>query len=248
MQLHPFSLKGKKILITGASSGIGRATAIVCSQLEGSLIITGRNINRLEETINDLDGDTHELVKADLTNKYEIERLIEITPKLDGVVYCAGTQENCIAKMLNRDILNRVIETNLYSVIELNAQLLLNKKINKGASIVIVSSAAALNISEIGNSAYSASKGALISFGRVLATELSSRKIRVNTVMPAMVKTNLMNKFDVLPEEFIENEKKYPLGYGEPEDVANAIAFLLSNASKWITGTNILLDGGYTLK
>lgn len=247
MNESPFSLVGKTILITGASSGIGRAAAVACSQQGGTLIITGRNEGRLQQTLDLLSGEGHLSVKCDLTKESDIALLADHIEKLDGIVYCAGTQQTCITKMLNKEVVQNLMDTNYLSTALLNAALLSGKKINKGASIVLVTSAAAAHVSEIGNAAYSASKGALSAFGRVLATELSPRKIRVNMVAPAMVKTAIMEKFDVTEEEFIENEKLYPLGYGEPEDVANAIVFLLSEAARWITGTELLLDGGLTL-
>lgn len=248
MSETPFSLEGKTILVTGASSGIGRATAIACSRQGGRVIITGRNEERLLQTQDMLSGEGHVPVKCDLTQETDIELLVGSIDKLDGIVYCAGTQQTCITKMLNKDVMQSLLDTNYVATALLNATLLNKKKINKGASVVLVSSAAASHVSEIGNAAYSASKGALSAFGRVLAAELAPRKIRVNMVAPAMVRTAIMEKFDVSEEEFQENEKQYPLGYGEPEDVANAIVFLLSDAARWITGTELLLDGGLTLK
>ena len=247
MDESPYTLSDKTILVTGASSGIGKATAVACSRLGAKLIITGRDEARLNQTLYVLAGGEHTLVKCDLTKEDEIQNLVNHIEKLDGIVYCAGTQQTCIAKMLNRDVIQNLMNTNFLSTVMLNAALLSRKKVNKGASIVFVSSAAVSHVSEVGNAAYSASKGALSSFGRVLATELAPRKIRVNMVAPAMVRTAIMEKFDVSEEEFIENEKMYPLGYGEPEDIANTIAFLLSDAARWITGTELLLDGGLTL-
>lgn len=243
----PFSLDGKKILVTGASSGIGRATAIACSQQGAQLVITGRNESRLQETFHSLYGEEHQSFICELTDRNSVEVLVNQIEKLDGVVYCAGTQETCITKMLTESVIHQLMDTNFTSVALLNALLLQKKKISKYASIVIISSAAARYISEVGNAAYSASKGALSAFGRVLAAELSPRGIRVNMVAPAMVRTAIMDKFDVGMEEFEADEERYPLGYGTPDDVANSIVFLLSPASKWITGTELLLDGGLTL-
>lgn len=247
MSDSPFSLINKTILITGASSGIGRATSIICSQMGAKLIITGRNETRLQETFKMLYGNGHRSYICDLTHQEQITQLADSIDVLNGIVYCAGTQETCISKMITERIIRHLIDTNFTSVSLLNASILSKKKIAKGASVVLVSSAAANHVSEIGNAAYSASKGALSAFGRVLAMELAPRKIRVNMVSPAMVRTTMMNKFDVSQEQFIEDEKRYPLGYGEPSDVANTIAFLLSDASKWITGIELLIDGGLTL-
>lgn len=246
---NPFGLEGKQILVTGASSGIGKAIAIACAKMGASVIATARNEERLTETLS-LMGTSgeHKTICADLTSQEDINNLIAELPKLDGVVYCAGTQETCITKLLCRETIDRVFDTNFFSVCNLNSAILSKKKLNKCSSIVIISSAAANYVAEVGNAAYSASKGALSSFARVLAVELVARGIRVNTLSPGMVRTPLMHKFDVSEEEFAEDEKKYPLGYGEPEDVANAAIYLLSDASKWVTGTNILLDGGLTLR
>lgn len=247
MSESPFSLEGKTILITGASSGIGRATAVACSQHGGRMIVTGRNEARLAETLAMLAGEGHEAVACDLTSDEDVKALVGKLPKLDGIVHCAGTQQTCITKMLNKGVLEGLMDTNFFSAAVLNAALMKAKLLAKGASVVFVSSAAASRVAEVGNAAYSASKGALSAYSRVLAAELVPRNIRVNTVAPGMVRTGLMEKFDVTEEEFLENEKQYPLGYGKPEDVAYAIVFLLSNASRWITGTELLMDGGLTL-
>lgn len=247
MAQNPFSLEGKTILITGASSGIGRATAVVAAQMGAKLVLSGRNSERLQQTLSVLQGEGHIALLCELTDDAQMVEMVDQLQKLDGVVYCAGTQETCVTRMLTSELVHRLMDTNFVSVASLNAMLLSKKKISKGASVVLVSSAAAMRIAEAGNAAYSASKGALSAFGRVLAVELAPRGIRVNMVAPAMVKTAIMEKFDVSSEEFAEDEKRYPLGYGEPEDVANTIAFLLSDASKWMTGSELILDGGLTL-
>lgn len=247
MSDSPFSLEGKNVLVTGASSGIGRATAIACSQQGARVFVTGRNEARLTETLSMLAGEGHEAVVCELTSDEDVKTLAGKLDKLDGIVHCAGTQQMCITKMLDKDVLEGLMDTNFFSVAVLNAALMKAKLLSKGASVVFVSSAAASRVAEVGNAAYSASKGALTAYSRVLAAELAPRNIRVNTVAPGMVRTALMEKFDVSEEEFLENEKQYPLGYGKPEDVAYAIVFLLSDASRWITGTELLMDGGLTL-
>jgi len=247
MSEFPFSLGGKTILITGASSGIGRATAVACSQQGATVFVTGRNEARLAETLAMLEGEGHEAVACDLTADEDVKALVGKLPKLDGIVHCAGTQQTCITKMLDKAKLQGLMDTNFFSAAMLNTALMKAKLLVKGASVVFVSSAAASRVAEVGNAAYSASKGALTAYSRVLAAELAPRNIRVNTVAPGMVRTALMEQFDVTEEEFLENEKQYPLGYGKPEDVAYAIVFLLSNASRWITGTELLMDGGLTL-
>jgi NAD(P)-dependent dehydrogenase (short-subunit alcohol dehydrogenase family) len=182
-----------------------------------------------------------------LTSDEDVKAFVGKLPKLDGIVHCAGTQQTCITKMLDKRTLQRLMDTNFFSAAVLNAALMKAKLLVKGSSVVFVSSAAASRVAEVGNAAYSASKGALTAYSRVLAAELAPRNIRVNSIAPGMVRTALMDKFDVTEEEFLENEKQYPLGYGKPEDVAYAIVFLLSEASRWITGTELLMDGGLTL-
>lgn len=246
--MNPFELNGKHLLITGASSGIGKSTAVLCSQLGGHIIAVGRNLQHLEETMSLLSGEGHQMLQCDLSDETQLQTMVSSIGKLDGVVFCAGTIQTCITRNLTKEVCQEMFDVNFYSAVGLNTQLLSHKKINKNASLVFVSSLSALNCAEYGNAAYGASKGALAAYARVLALELSTRGCRVNIVSPGMVRTPLLQKFDVSDEQFAEDEKKYPLGYGQPEDVANAIVYMLSDASKWMTGTNLILDGGLTLR
>lgn len=241
-------LTEKKILITGASSGIGKSTAELCSRLGAVLTICGRNKNRLEDTLSNLAGNVHRAILFDQTQVEEIESMVDSLDALDGIVYCAGVQETCVARAIDNSVLKKVMGTNYVSTVLLNSLILRKKKLKKGASIVFVSSVSAIKYAEIGNAVYSSSKAALVSYARVLALELSSRRIRVNTISPGMVRTPMQNQFDVTEEQFRKDELKYPLGYGEPGDIANSIAFLLSDAAKWITGADFVIDGGLTLK
>ena len=246
--MNLIDLSGKHLLITGASSGIGCATSILCSNLGATLSICGRNSLRLNKTLHSLSGIGHNLYCCDQQKEDDVQALVDSIPNLDGIVYCAGVQETCLTKNIDAAILNKLMNVNYNSTVLLNSKILKSKKIKKGASIVFIISVAATRYSEIGNAVYSSSKAALYSYARVLALELSQRRIRVNTVSPGMIKTPMLNQFEMSPEQIEEDMKKYPLGYGEPDDVAGAIAFLLSDASKWITGSDILIDGGLTLK
>ncbi len=246
--LNPYSLQGKTVLITGASSGIGQATAVECSKLGATLVITGRNESRLNETYKLLHGDRHKQILGDLNNADDRATIISQLSKLDGLVYSSGTLNTIPTKMIQPEDINYIFSTNYDSVVNFNAELLRSKKIQKQASIVFISSLSANSAYKFGNAIYSSSKAAILAYSKVLALELSSRKIRVNTVVPAMVKTPLLNKFSIEQDQFEADETTYPLGYGEPNDVAYSIIYLLSDAAKWITGSDFILDGGVRLK
>ena len=240
---NPFSLVGKTILVTGASSGIGRGIAIACAGMGAKVIITGRNIARLQETLSQMEGNGHNIIAADLVNPAEREILIQQLPIIDGLVQCAGVGDRIVGKSIGQEEIERVLKPNLEAPMLLQAELLQAKKINKSASIVYVASAAAM-MPAVGNGVYSASKGALISYAKCLALELAPRNIRVNCISPTMVMTELA-LVGATQEQLDEAQKTYPLGrYGKPEDVANLAVYLLSDASAWMTGSNIEITGG----
>lgn len=241
---NPFSLGGKTILVTGASSGIGRGIAITCSKMGAGIIINGRNQAKLEETLSQMEGVGHSLAVGDLTDSESLMPLVEGLPKLDGVVHCAGTGQRILCKDLYSDDVNEVMDINFKAPVMLQAELLRQKKINKGASIVFVASIASWSPS-LGNAVYSASKGAIISYANCLALELAPRKIRVNCISPAMVWTDLVLIGGTDQELLKEDESRYPLGrYGQPEDIANLAVYMLSDASAWMTGSNVKISGG----
>lgn len=245
--LNDFSLDGKKIFITGASSGLGACSAIECSQSGAQLIISGRNQERLAHTFDQLQGDGHLQFPIDLTNKEDITQLIEELPNIDGIVFCAGLTKTQPVKNISESAMSEVFQTNLLSSITLLSGLLKKKKINKGGSIVFISSISA-SYADKGNAVYAATKGGIISFSRVLALELSTQRITCNCIAPGFVPSNFLNSGIISEEQLEEERKKYPLGFGTPKDIANGVIFLLSNASKWITGTTITIDGGVTLR
>jgi NAD(P)-dependent dehydrogenase (short-subunit alcohol dehydrogenase family) len=248
MTNNPFSLANKTILITGASSGIGKATAIACSKMGAKIIITGRDLARLNVTFNELEGGEHSLIQADLTNKNDFDALIQSIETIDGVVHSAGISGHFLFNFLKEEELNNMMEINFRIPTLLTQKLLKQKKINRGSSIVFINSTSGILSSYIGGSIYSASKGALNGLIKGLALEFASKKIRFNGVMAAMVETPIMEKSDVTQEQLDLDRQKYPLKrYGKPEEVAYAVIYLLSEASAWTTGTNILLDGGRTI-
>lgn len=248
MSYNPYSLVGKRILITGASSGIGRASAIECSKLGAHLIILGRDELRLNETLELMSGDAHQMFAFDINDDAGVDQFISMIPALDGIVYSAGTLITSPAKFITKTQLTSVFDTNFNSVVHLTSLLLQSKKINKEASLVFISSVAGGLVAEHGNAIYSASKAAMIAYSKVLALELSSRKVRVNSILPAMLNTSFLKNCTIDESEFDEDQKRYPLGYGTAEDVALAVVYFLSPASKWLTGSQFVMDGGLTLR
>jgi NAD(P)-dependent dehydrogenase (short-subunit alcohol dehydrogenase family) len=240
---NPFTLVGKTILVTGASAGIGRGIAIACAGMGAQVILTARNIERLQETLSQLEGDGHSYIAADITNEAERRALVEQLPMLDGVVQCAGVGNRVPCKMLVQEDLDRVMKPNAEAPMLLQALLLSEKKIKKQASIVFIASAAA-TMPVTGNAVYSASKAALVAYAKCLAQELAPRQIRVNSISPTMVWTDLA-LVGATVEQLQEAQLSYPLKrYGMPEDIANLVIYLLSNASVWMTGSNIEITGG----
>lgn len=241
---NPFSLTGKTILVTGASSGIGRATAELCAHMGAQVVVTGRNSERLQQTYESLSGGGHLQIVADLGDSEQRGLLVQNVPALDGIAYCAGIGHRKPSRFLTEEDITRVMGVNFNAVALLQAALMSAKRINKGASLVFLSSRAA-EIPATANSLYSASKGALKSYAKCLSLELAPRQIRVNCICPALVWTPLVMGEGVTEEELKEQESRYPLKrYGQPEDIANLAVFLLSGASSWMTGSCIDITGG----
>ena len=241
---NPFTLEGKTILVTGASSGIGRGIAIACSTMGATVIINGRNEQRLAETMTEMQGEENLSLAADLSDSNSLTGMVSRLPKLDGIVHCAGIGQRVLCKQLQEADLDTMMDVNFKAPVMLQTEILKQKKINKGASIVFIASIASDSPS-IGNAVYSASKGAIISYANCLALELAPRQIRVNCILPAMIWTDLILKGGITEEELKEDEKKYPLKrYGKPEDIANLSIYLLSNAAAWMTGSSIKITGG----
>ena len=241
---NPFSLKGKTVFVTGASSGIGRGIAIACSRMGAALQLNGRNEERLAATLAALEGTGHNIVTGDLLVKDDVERIVTQLPALDGVVHCAGIGERKICKQIEQTDIDNLMGANFEAPVKLQTLLLQKKKIKKSSSIVFIASVAPF-APTIGNALYSASKGALIAYANCLSIELAPRQVRVNCICPGMIWTDLIYRGGLTEEELREDEQKYPLKrYGTPDDVANAVIYLLSDASSWMTGTCLKIAGG----
>jgi NAD(P)-dependent dehydrogenase (short-subunit alcohol dehydrogenase family) len=247
-----FSLSNKTILITGASSGIGRSCAVQCSKMGASLLLMGRNVDELNRTVSELQPGTKvEMIVADFSKMVDLELLIAekivTIGKIAGFIHCAGIEKTLPLKKQTSEVFQSIFDINVFAGFEMAKIISLKKYKAEKASFVFIASVAGM-VGESGKTIYSASKGAVISGARSMSMELARSDIRVNSISPAMVKTPILEKmFDGIGEEASQNIiKKHPLGIGEPEDVANACVFLLSDAAKWITGTNLVVDGGYT--
>ncbi|MFV0530328.1 MAG: SDR family NAD(P)-dependent oxidoreductase [Flavobacteriales bacterium] len=243
-----FYLNNKKILITGASSGIGRATAVLLAELGADLILCGRNKERLIETKSLLKENTHTVLTFNLLKEEEINSALDtLQLKLDGIVLNAGIVDYKPVSFIKEDHINELFSINYKSNIYIIKKIYKDKKINKGGSITFLSSIAAISGTPA-TLVYASTKGAINSMVKVLALEFSKRKIRVNSILPGLVRTPLLdNDEEMIKAKYDEIEKTYPLGFGQPDDVAYLIAFLQSDASSWITGSHYTIDGGATI-
>jgi len=248
-------LSGKHILVTGASSGIGRQCAIAAAQKGAVLTLLGRNEKRLEETLKVLsrqEDQNHRIFTLDLTGFGEIKPLVqkalELNGPVSGFVHSAGVELTLPLKVMSPDHFNKLFSINVTAGFEI-ARLLSNKKniSRDGVSFVFISSVMG-SLGRPGKVGYCSSKGALIAGAKAMALELAAKGIRVNCVSPGVVETAMTREmFAGLPEASREAIKKeHPLGLGQPEDVASAVIFLLSPGARWITGTDLVVDGGYS--
>ncbi len=244
---NKFDVNNKNILITGATSGIGFATCKLLINLGCSLFVVGRNSEKLNG-LEELGKGKVVSIQADLRNMDDIKTVVENISNIDGFVHSAGVVNSIPLQFINREVLEMERSLNYDAFLFLTQMLVKKKKINSNGSIVSLASIAA-HFGTVGASLYCGNKAALIASSKVFAKELASKKIRVNTVSPGIVRTEMINNAEEqqwTKEALVLDEQKYPLGYGKPDDVAYCITFLLSDASKWMTGQDIILDGGRT--
>lgn len=241
------NLKDKNIIITGAASGIGKETAITASRLGANVIMLDLSEDGLKETTYLLDGNNHSYYITDLTDTESISTIIkEIIEKngiINGLVHCAGISSRKPLNVLTKDGFSKVMDVNFYSFVELVRQVCKKKHFAEGGSVVVMSSISSIRGYKA-KSEYCVSKAAVDSFVRCIALELADRKIRINSVMAAEVLTPLALKAKEMNQAVGASDFNAPLGPSDPYEVANTIVFLLSDATKTITGTSILIDGG----
>ena len=245
---NPFSLTGKTILVTGASSGVGRQVAIECSKSGARIVLTARNEDRLKETLSRMDGDGHSLFSADLTKEEDVNALVASLPSLDGVVLCAGNGLLLPFVFNTRQKYDEVFNINFFAPAELLRQIVKRKKVAKDSSVVFVSSVGGVSVIDSGNSAYGTSKAALNALMKFCARELAPKGIRVNSINPGILETPMLYAGSNTQEQITMGTAYYPLKrYGKPEEVAWGIIYLLSDASAWVTGTSLMIDGGLSI-
>ena len=244
--MNPFDLTGKTILITGASSGLGRQCAVTASNQGANVFITGRNQKRLLETYYQLSGTGHHWLLADLTIDMDIDTLVRQLPMLNGVVYSTGISDLTPARFIKPEDISKTFDISFNASVLLTSQLLEKKKLEKNACSLVFISTISTRYPFVGGAMYISAKAALESYAKVLALELAPKGIRSNSISPAFVRTPMLDDTaEKYSNEAVKKiEEQQLLGFGEPEDVANTVVFFLSDASKWITASNLIVGGG----
>lgn len=251
MPSNPMDLSGATVLVTGASSGIGRETAILLSELNARVVLAGRNRERLELTLGSLQGQGHRIEEFDLCRTEEVSKwlrsIVAQTGPLRGIVHSAGIQVTSPIRFVTQKATEEVMRTNLLGAIMLMQAFSQKGCHTENSSSVFIASVVGL-VGRPQTSVYAASKAALVGLAKSLAVELANQRIRVNCVAPAFVTGEMLDQVRelVTPEQFSALELSHPLGFGSPRDVANAVAFLLADTGRWITGSTLVVDGGYS--
>lgn len=235
-------------MVTGASSGIGRGICVDCAKMGATVHLVARNETRLKETLSMMEGEGHIIHKVDLNNRDEITLLVDSLPHIDGMVLCAGIIKTTPVKNITQKAIDEIFQVNIIADITLSSLLLKKKKLNRDASAVFISSVSTFNV-KVGNSLYSATKGALNSFARAMALEVAKQNIRVNCIQPGFVPSEILSGGSIEEDDFLRfYAERHPLGFGTPTDIANCCIYLMSDAARWVTGSIITIDGGYTLQ
>lgn len=252
---NPFSLEGKVIVISGAASGIARQCAISCSKMGASLVLLDLNHEGLKETISMVERpDNHYWATVNLLDYEKVSEIIkdavEKKGRINGLLNCAGISTTNLFKLTKPEELDKFFHVNVYTGYFLTQEVCKMGNLSKeGGSIVFFSSVAG-SFGEVGKSTYGMTKASLLNLSKHLACELARKNVRVNSISPGAICTpinmNLPHMKD--PEKRAVLEAQHLLGLGETTDIANACIYLLSDASRWVTGTNLFVDGGYSVR
>lgn len=248
----PFTLKGKTLIVTGASSGIGRQCAVSCAILGASVAVFGRDQERLNDTLRSMDEPGKHMVCAVDLLDYDkvgdiVQEVVRQKGRIDGLINCAGISTTLPLNSISTQKMEHFLQTNVIASVNITRHTVKSVNFSQdGGSVVFISSVMGV-AGENGKTLYSMTKGALVAAVKSMAIELAPRKIRVNAVSPGVVESPMSKSAVYSSDEESLNRIKslHPLGLGRVEDVADACIFLLSDASRWITGTNLIVDGGY---
>ena len=249
--INPLDLSGKHVLIVGATSGIGKATAVLCRELGARLTLTGRNEERLNQLQSEFGVQSNSFFQFDVSELKNFDSILNFAVKengpIDGYVYSAGMELTRPFRMLNEEHWLKTFRTNVFAGFEIARLVSKKEYIGIDASMIFISSIVGI-VGQAGKTVYSASKGAIVAGCKCLALELAQKRIRVNSVLPAIVETELSSKMlsGIDESALIRVKEMHPLGFGKPRDIAHACAFLLAPTSRWITGTSLIVDGGYS--
>lgn len=244
--IDPFSLKGKHILVTGASSGIGRQIALQCARMGAQVSITARSHERLQETLTQLGDKAQESIVADLSNDSDLDILTQAVSPLNGLVHAAGISQLVPFRMLHTKHLSDTLKSNTFAPVMLTQKLVMKRKLLPKASIVFIA-AVASHTGPVASTAYAASKSALLGASRSIAEDLTKHGIRVNCIAPGYVQTPMLEALGTGGANLQERIQWAPLGLGQPDDVAYATTFHLSDASRSINRSYFMVDGGISI-
>lgn len=255
MMNNPFSLANKTILITGASSGIGKSCAVECSRAGATILAFGRDRDRLNETISELENtETHKAIEAELTDYDEVDKCMQLLEnegiRIDGIIHSAGISTTLPLRAFLPGKVENLVSVNVTSAIYLCKWITKRSMLPENGSSIVFLSSVMGSVGESGKFIYGLTKGAINAANRSLAVELAPKNIRVNSISPGVVETPMSggSVYSRNEESLQKIVNLHPLGLGKPEDVAYAAIYLLSDASRWVTGTNLFVDGGYTAR
>lgn len=249
LNMNPYSLEGKLVLVTDAASDIGSQIARECASIGAYVLVQDKEESVLCELIKTMDGDGHRIIACDTTTEEGINELVAKCDKLDGLSINSNIPTTLLLKFINATALNKALTQNVIIPVTVLQKLVKAKKLKKGSSVVFLASVSGVYTVHYADSLNALTNGAVSAFVKGAALDLAAQGIRVNSVNPSVIETNEMLESSILTEEELDEKRNFfPLKrFGKPVDVAIPVVYLLSDASSWITGVHMPIDGGYTL-